>query len=73
MPDTTTKVADFTVTVSGSMVGLTPVSEHANEWVDQNVEAEGWQWLGNTLWIDHRFAGALLDGVREAGFTLERE
>jgi hypothetical protein len=36
----------------------------ARSWADEYLDTEGWQWMGNTLWVDHRVAPNL---VRLAG------
>lgn len=61
---------DFIVTDQGSVVGLTPNTEQARVWLDENVQSEGWQWLGHTLWIDHRMAENILAGVTDEGLTI---
>jgi hypothetical protein len=53
----------------GTLTGFEPVTEAAQEWFDENVQSEGWQWLGGILWVDHRFANALIEGA--AGDGLE--
>jgi hypothetical protein len=63
---------DFRITDDGSVVGFKPVSEAALDWINENVESEPWQWLGNALWVDHRMAQPLLDGIIEAGFEVEQ-
>lgn len=63
-------MADFNVNDCGSIVQITPMTEQASEWVDENVHTEAWQWLGASLCVDHRFADELLDGIDLAGFTI---
>lgn len=55
----------FEVRDEGSVVALTPLTDAASEWLDANVQAESWQWLGNALVIDHRYAQDILDGIEE--------
>ena len=49
-----------------SVVGIVPLTAKAREWVKENVYAEPWQWLGDTLCVDHRYADDLLTGIEEA-------
>lgn len=63
-------MADFSVVDEGSIVALTPLTTAAQEWLDENVEAEPWQYLGKALCVDHRCAEALLRGAVDAGFHL---
>ncbi len=57
----------------GTVVVLRPVTEAAQAWIDENIISEGWQWLGNTLAVDHRYADAVLNGAQDAGLVVERE
>ena len=61
---------DFLITNQGSLVGFVARSAAARQWLDDNTNAEGWQYLGSTLWVDHRMADNLLDGIVEAGFAV---
>ena len=44
-------VADFLLYDCGSIIQLTPQTKSAKEWLQANVESEGWQWMGNGLCI----------------------
>lgn len=55
-----------TVEDHGTIIGITPLTQEAREWLSKNAVTEPWQWLGGTLMVDRRFAGALLDGLEEA-------
>jgi hypothetical protein len=55
----------------GSIVGITPMTPTAREWIGENVDAEPWQWLGGTLNIDRRYAADLVEGMVEAGLTVQ--
>jgi hypothetical protein len=55
----------------GSIVGITPMTPTAREWIGENVDAEPWQWLGGTLNIDRRYADDLVEGMVEAGLTVQ--
>jgi hypothetical protein len=54
----------------GSIIGITPMSPAAREWIDENCLTEPWQWLGGMLGVDTRLAGDVLQGMSEAGLTL---
>lgn len=54
----------------GSIVGITPMTPAAREWIDENCQTEPWQWLGATLNVDTRYAGPILEGMAEAGLIL---
>jgi hypothetical protein len=61
---------DLTVDDRGSMFLLTPISELAKEWVQTNLALEGWQWLGASFAVEHRFVGQLVDGMRADGLRV---
>jgi len=56
----------FSVIDQGSMIGFYPHSKEAKQFIDENVHAESWQWLGPILWVDHRMACDLYTGLQEA-------
>lgn len=58
---------DVSVTDNGSVVGFTPNTTEAKSWFNENVQSEGWQWMGQTLWVDHRMAGDLMAGLEGEG------
>jgi len=64
-------MADVQVDNQGTIVAITPLSDAAREWLDENVKAESWQWVGDTLGVEPRYAGPILEGMQAAGLTLE--
>jgi hypothetical protein len=66
-------MTDVTILIneSGSLIGFTTHTDAANEWFADNVAADAWQWLGNTLWVDHRAAPAVANGLVAAGLEIE--
>lgn len=67
---TTTDTTDFIITDNGTLWGFRPWSEAAQEWFDEHVESEDWQWMGPTCWVDHRPAHDLAAAIVEAGFEV---
>lgn len=63
------QTTDFSIYDEGSVVVITPLNDDARDWIEENVQSEGWQWLGHGLCVDHRMAGPLVDGIASAGFT----
>ncbi len=63
-------MTDVEVTRDGSLIGFRPIGDDADKWFDDNVESEGWQWLGSVLWIDYRFANQIIDGLEGDGLTV---
>jgi hypothetical protein len=47
------------------------VSDAAQEWFADNVASEPWQWLGPVLYVEHRLAESLIDGLASAGLVVE--
>lgn len=63
---------DVEVRNEGSIVAFDLRSQAAKEWVWENVESEGWQWMGaHTLCVDWRYAEPLVDALRNAGLEVE--
>ena len=44
---------------NGSLIGIVPITLVAQEWIKENVSAEGYQWLGNVLYSEPRYAHAI--------------
>jgi hypothetical protein len=65
-------MADVQVDNQGTIVAITPLSDAAREWLNENVQAESWQWVGDTLGVEPRYAGPLLEGMQAAGLTVEK-
>lgn len=63
-------MSDVRIINDGTLVGLHPISDEAAQWVDDNVHSESWQWLGRILWVDHRMALPVIEGMADAGLVL---
>lgn len=50
---------DITLNNAGSMIGFTGTTQEGAAWLKHEVESEGWQWLGHTLYVDHHYAPEL--------------
>lgn len=64
-------MTDVRIIDQGTLIGLKPVTEAATAWFADNVESSDWQWMHDTLWVDQRYVRDLLDGIVNAGLTLE--
>jgi hypothetical protein len=62
--------ADPTVGGGGSIYTLTPLSEAAREWINENVQAEDCMWLGHSLCVEHRYIADIVKGMRDAGLIV---
>jgi len=63
--------ADVVVENHGSLFAFTPVTAEARDWFSENVASEGWQWLGPSLCVDHRYAPDLVAGLVAAGLEVQ--
>jgi hypothetical protein len=54
----------------GSVVGITPMTPAAREWIDEHCQTDPWQWLGLTLNVDCRYAADILQGMADDGLIL---
>ena len=63
-------MSDINIAHEGTLIGFRPVSKPAKEWFAGHVRSEPWQWLGPTLWVDHRIAELLILALDTEGFTL---
>jgi hypothetical protein len=61
---------DITVDDHGSIFMFTPISKLAREWVEEHLRLEGWQWLGASFAVEHRFARSLAEGMAEDGLVV---
>lgn len=48
-----------------NVTSFTPENSEERDWLNQNTNAEPWQWLGRSLHVDTRMAEDLLCGVSE--------
>jgi hypothetical protein len=63
-------VSDIEIINDGTMVGLKPVSDAGKQWMENNVQAEGWQYLGSVLYVDQRTAGPIIEGAAADGLEI---
>jgi hypothetical protein len=66
-----TTTVDVLVSNQGTIFTFTPLTSAAREWIEENVASEGWQWLGGSLCVEHRYASDLGRGMREANLELK--
>lgn len=70
METTQTPQPDFTVVDHGSIVQFFFNTPEAKEFIDNNVELEGWQFMGKSFNVDHRYAEGLINGIMNDGLTI---
>jgi hypothetical protein len=54
-----------------SLVGIEAVSDAAKDWIAENVEAEGYMWVGPVLMAEPRYAFEIAWGMRNDGMEVE--
>lgn len=64
--------ADIRVITEGNMLGFQCLSKAGLDYLTSDeVISEGWQWLGQTLYVDHRLATDLFVACDEQGLTID--
>lgn len=61
---------DLLIHNEGTVVGFQPATAEGEDWLAENVQAELWQYLGPTLWVDHRMAGPVIEGAINDGLSV---
>lgn len=62
-----TKIADLEVRNYGTVALIEALTEAGRKWLHENVYADSWQWLGDRLAVEPRFAGAVMASAADAG------
>lgn len=63
-------MTDFRFTNHGSITILTPLTEAAQEWVDENLPEDALGFGGGVV-IEPRYAGSILEGLQDDGLTID--
>jgi hypothetical protein len=61
---------DFRVIDGGSVFLLTPLTPSGQQWVEDNLPAEALRYAG-AIAIEHRYIDPIVEGLMDAGLTLE--
>jgi hypothetical protein len=61
---------DVVVTNDGTVFRFMPNTKKAERWMKDCVQAEPWQWFGNSLVVDQRYSRGLAEAMQEAGLVL---
>jgi hypothetical protein len=61
------RVVDLEARDGGTVWAIRSLSRRARRWIEEHVQSETWQWLGDTLVIDHRYAWPLIEGMSADG------
>jgi hypothetical protein len=62
---------DVTIEDTGSVVLFRPTTEEGRAWLDDNIQAEPWQYMGSAIAVDRRYAQAIADGLAGDGLVIE--
>jgi hypothetical protein len=62
---------DVLVANAGTVFTFCPLTARAKTWIDDNVQTESYQWLGNVLIVEHRYAWGLAQGMIDEGLVLQ--
>ena len=65
------KETDVIVDRYGSIVGLSPMTAAAREWIGEHCQTEPWQWLAGTLNVEAGYAGDIVAGMQADGLNVE--
>lgn len=63
---------EFLIGGGGTVYTVLPTTDEAAAHLQENVQDDA-QWLGRALAVEHRYIGALVDGLQSAGFSVGRE
>jgi hypothetical protein len=60
-------MSDFIVSNHGTIFTLTPRTEEAKDWINNNIDTENAQWFGQALIVEHRYIDDILFGIDQDG------
>lgn len=63
-------MSDFMVANHGSIFLLQPVTEAAQQWIEEHLPDDR-QTIGNAVAVEHRYIGAIVEGIEEDGLEVE--
>jgi len=72
-PDRLAKIIshpDLTFSGSGSVYLLIPHTDAGREWIDQNVYAEDYQYIGSGIAVEWRYVDDIANGAMNDGLTV---
>ena len=61
---------DILIENHGSIILFRPLCRQAKRWLQDNAQAESWQWFGGALAVEPRCAADLANGAEEAGLEV---
>lgn len=70
-PATDEAVVDIRIEDHGSIILFRALTPEAREWINEHVQPEGWQWLGNGLSVEPRYVDDLRSGMIDDCLVVE--
>ena len=64
---------DFRVVNHGTIAMVTPVTEAAKRWVQNNLDRSCLQYLGAAFAVEPRYLGTILEGISEVGLDFDND
>lgn len=61
---------DFTISATGGIALIVPLTRRAFAWITDHVQAEPWQWHGGALATEPRMVGPIADSMRADGLRI---
>ena len=52
---------------------LTPRTDEARNWIEENVHYESYQILGNSVVVEHRYIADIVAGMMEARLVVNKD
>jgi len=52
---------------------LTPRTDEARNWIEENVHYESYQMLRNSVAVEHRYIADIITGMMEAGLVVNKD
>ena len=62
-------MTDFSITGSGTIYLLRPITDAAHDWVEQHIPDDA-MWLGGQVAVEHRYVDDIVEGFTAEGLTL---
>lgn len=63
-------MTDIEIINQGSLVGFLPRTNEGANWLNDEVQAEPWQFMGRVLYVDHRMAAPLIEAAIGDGIII---
>jgi hypothetical protein len=64
-------LTDFYYRNEGSVILLMPNTEDSQEWINENLQVQPWQRLGNNIAVDHRSFTLIEEVIENDGLLIE--